>query len=116
MTKQLGALILLACLGGPTSSQAQSYPTRPITLTVTAAAGGVTDVVARAIGQRLSETWGQEVVNQHKGGGAGGGQSGPRRLLAAGGGGRRLHRQSDPLRQGQAALRRGEGLRSDHRH
>jgi tripartite-type tricarboxylate transporter receptor subunit TctC len=70
MTKQLGALILLACLGGTTSSQAQSYPTRPITLTVTAAAGGVTDVVARAIGQRLSETWGQQVVIENKGGGA----------------------------------------------
>ena len=70
MTKQLGALILLACLGGTTSSQAQSYPTRPITLTVTAAAGGVTDVVARAIGQRLSEAWGQQVVIEKKGGGA----------------------------------------------
>ena len=70
MTKQLGALILLACLGGTTSSQAQSYPTRPITLTVTAAAGGVTDVVARAIGQRLSEAWGQQVVIENKGGGA----------------------------------------------
>ena len=70
MTKQIGALILLACLGGTTSSQAQSYPTRPITLTVTAAAGGVTDVVARAIGQRLSEAWGQQVVIENKGGGA----------------------------------------------
>jgi tripartite-type tricarboxylate transporter receptor subunit TctC len=36
---------------------------------VTAAAGGVSDVVARAIGQRLSETWGQQVVIENKGGG-----------------------------------------------
>jgi tripartite-type tricarboxylate transporter receptor subunit TctC len=70
MTKQLGALILLACLAGTTSAQAQAYPTRSITLTVTAAAGGVTDVVARAIGQRFSETWGQQVVIENKGGAA----------------------------------------------
>src|SRR4029450_7358461 len=42
----------------------------PITLTVTAAAGGVTDVVARALGQRLSEAWGQQVVIENKGGAA----------------------------------------------
>src|SRR5882762_11487895 len=70
MTRQLGALILLACLGGTTSAPAESYPTRPITLTVTAAAGGVTDVVARALGQRLSEAWGQQVVIENKGGAA----------------------------------------------
>jgi tripartite-type tricarboxylate transporter receptor subunit TctC len=70
MTKRLGALMLLACLVGTSAAQAQSYPTRPITLTVTAAAGGVTDVVARALGQRLSETWGQQVVIENKGGAA----------------------------------------------
>ena len=42
----------------------------PITIVVTAAAGGVTDVVARAIGQRLSEKWGQQIVIENKGGGA----------------------------------------------
>ena len=43
---------------------------RPITITVTAAPGGVTDVVGRAIGQRLSESWGQQVVIENKGGAA----------------------------------------------
>jgi len=70
MTRPLGAMILLACLAGSTAAQAQSYPTRTITLTVTAAAGGVTDVVARALGQRLSESWGQQVVIENKGGAA----------------------------------------------
>src|SRR5882762_7080844 len=70
MTRQLGALILLACLGGTTSAPAESYPTRTITLTVTAAAGGVTDVVARALGQRLAEAWGQQVVIENRGGAA----------------------------------------------
>jgi len=61
---------LLACLPDPAAAQAQSYPTRTITLTVTAAAGGVTDVVARALGQRLAEAWGQQVVIENKGGAA----------------------------------------------
>src|SRR5262249_16019748 len=58
------------CVAVTSSVQAQSYPTRPITITVTAAAGGVTDVVARAIGQRLSESWGQQGVIENKGGAA----------------------------------------------
>jgi len=64
------AIIALAWLCGAAAAQAQSYPSRPITLTVTAAAGGVTDVVARALGQRLSEAWSQQVVIENKGGAA----------------------------------------------
>src|SRR3981189_2870358 len=70
MTRPFGVLLLLVWVTGPTAAQAQSYPTRPITFTVTAAARGVTDVVARALGQRLSETWGQQVVIENKGGAA----------------------------------------------
>jgi tripartite-type tricarboxylate transporter receptor subunit TctC len=70
MDRRLATLIVLACLTDPTAAQAQSYPTRTITLTVTAAAGGVTDVVARALGQRLAEAWGQQVVIENKGGAA----------------------------------------------
>ncbi len=70
MDRRLATLIVLACLAGPAAAQAQSYPTRTITLTVTAAAGGVTDVVARALGQRLAEAWGQQVVIENKGGAA----------------------------------------------
>lgn len=64
------ALILPACVCAAAAVQAQSYPVRPITITVTAAPGGVTDVVGRAIGQRLSQSWGQQVVIENKGGGA----------------------------------------------
>jgi tripartite-type tricarboxylate transporter receptor subunit TctC len=67
---QFATLFLLAALAGATAAQAQSYPARTITLTVTAAAGGVTDVVARALGQRLAEAWGQQVVIENKGGAA----------------------------------------------
>ena len=70
MTKRLGPLVLLAALAGAPAAQAQSYPARTITLTVTAAAGGVTDVVARALGQRLAQAWGHQVVIENKGGAA----------------------------------------------
>ncbi len=70
MMQSLRALTLLGCIAGATVAQGQSYPTRPVTMTVTAAAGGVTDVMARALGQRLSEIWGQQVVIENKGGGA----------------------------------------------
>ena len=70
MTKLFGALVSLGCLLGATAAQAQSYPSKQITLVVTAAAGGVTDVVARALGQRLAESWGQQVVIENRGGAA----------------------------------------------
>jgi len=63
--------ISLGCLVAATSAQAQTpFPTKTVTIVVTAAAGGVSDVVARGIGQRLSEMWGQQVVIENKGGGA----------------------------------------------
>jgi uncharacterized membrane protein len=58
----LGALVGLVGLCLTTSVPAQSYPTRPVTIVVTAAAGGLTDLVARAVGQQLSEMWGKPVV------------------------------------------------------
>jgi tripartite-type tricarboxylate transporter receptor subunit TctC len=64
------ALILLACVCGTYVARAQPYPSRPITITVTAAPGGVTDVVARAVGQRLAESWGEQVIIENKGGAA----------------------------------------------
>jgi tripartite-type tricarboxylate transporter receptor subunit TctC len=68
----LGAVISLTgvLVAAQAQAQAQTYPSRPITLVVTAAAGGVTDVVARAFGQKLSEDWGQQVIVENKGGAA----------------------------------------------
>ena len=70
MTKSLSVLIPLCCLIAATGAQAQTYPSKTITIVVTAAAGGVSDVVARGIGQRLAEAWGQQVIIENKGGGA----------------------------------------------
>jgi len=63
------ALVILFGVLNGTSAHAQSFPSRPVTIIVTAAPGGVTDVVARAVGQRLSEMWGQPVIVENKGGG-----------------------------------------------
>jgi tripartite-type tricarboxylate transporter receptor subunit TctC len=51
-------------------AQTPPYPARPITMIVTAAVGGVTDVVARALGQELAKAWGQPVVIENRGGAA----------------------------------------------
>jgi tripartite-type tricarboxylate transporter receptor subunit TctC len=67
--KWFGALLLVPCLQGGSFAQS-SYPDRPITLIVTAAPGGVTDVAARAVGQELSKAWGQPVVVENRGGAA----------------------------------------------
>jgi tripartite-type tricarboxylate transporter receptor subunit TctC len=67
--KWFGALLLVPCLHGASLAQS-SYPDRPITLIVTAAPGGVTDVAARAVGQELSKAWGQPVIVENRGGAA----------------------------------------------
>jgi tripartite-type tricarboxylate transporter receptor subunit TctC len=52
-----------------TSSGAQTYPSGPVKLIVPIPAGGITDVMARVIGQRLQEMWGQTVVVENRPGG-----------------------------------------------
>jgi tripartite-type tricarboxylate transporter receptor subunit TctC len=66
MKKLFGALVALQCLAGIAS--AASYPDHPITIYVTAAPGGVTDVVARALGEQMTKDWGQPVVIVNRGG------------------------------------------------
>jgi tripartite-type tricarboxylate transporter receptor subunit TctC len=63
-------VLLLPFLCGASIAQTASYPDRPITLIVTAAAGGVTDVAARAVGQELSKAWSQPVIVENRGGAA----------------------------------------------
>jgi tripartite-type tricarboxylate transporter receptor subunit TctC len=53
------------------AAQAQTYPAKPIHIIVPFAPGGITDVVARALGQRLSEAWKQQVVVENRPTGAG---------------------------------------------
>ena len=61
--------LTLACIGlFAAPAHAQAYPTKPVTIVVTLAAGGAADVIARALAQRLTEEWGQPVVVENKGG------------------------------------------------
>jgi len=70
MTARVCVLLTVGGLLMASSAHAQNYPSKPITLVVTAAAGGVTDVVARAFGQKIAEDWGQQVIVENKGGAA----------------------------------------------
>ena len=48
------------------SARALDYPTRPVRFVVGYPAGGATDILARLIGQRLSERLGQQFVIENK--------------------------------------------------
>jgi len=62
--------ILALSQSGP-SAQAQSWPTRAVTLVVPFAPGGGTDVLGRIVAKRLSETLGQQVIVENVGGAGG---------------------------------------------
>ena len=55
--------VLTACA---VAASAQDFPSKPVTLVVPFAAGGPTDVVARAVGQAMSKQLGQTVVIENK--------------------------------------------------
>jgi tripartite-type tricarboxylate transporter receptor subunit TctC len=55
----------------PHSLWAQTYPTRPVTLTVFVPAGGAPDIVARVVAQSLSQRLGQPIVIENRPGGGG---------------------------------------------
>ena len=71
MANRILAFVITALFANISAAQAQSahtYPARPIRLIVPFPPGGNTDIVARAIGPRLTERWGQQVVIDNRGG------------------------------------------------
>jgi tripartite-type tricarboxylate transporter receptor subunit TctC len=56
------SILAIACGAVALPASAQTYPDKPVRFVVPYAAGGNTDVLARLIGQRLSEKLGQPVV------------------------------------------------------
>src|SRR5689334_7644834 len=70
MTKSLIALALAAvCAIG--AAQAQTYPTRPITVVVPFPAGGPTDAIMRNLGDRMRASLGQPLVVEYVSGASG---------------------------------------------
>src|SRR4051794_26166177 len=65
------ALLLIGWTLLPAGSQAQTYPSRPVTLVVPFAAGGATDAIARILNDSMTQTLGQQVVIETVGGAGG---------------------------------------------
>jgi tripartite-type tricarboxylate transporter receptor subunit TctC len=64
-----GRAVAQAPANAPSNSPSGPWPNRHVRLIVPFAAGGATDVIARVIGNRLSEIWGQQVIVENRSGG-----------------------------------------------
>src|SRR3954468_1882371 len=64
-------IAIVAALGCGSTLHAQNYPSKPVRMVVPFPAGGATDIVGRLIAQKLTESWGQQVVVDNRGGAAG---------------------------------------------
>jgi tripartite-type tricarboxylate transporter receptor subunit TctC len=71
-TRVLRAIgVWLCALGLATLASAQEYPTKQVKIVVPFTAGSATDILARTVGQKLGEMWGQTVVIENRPGAGG---------------------------------------------
>lgn len=69
MRRAVAAAVVLTAvlaLGSASDARAQAYPTHPIRLVVPYPAGGAADILARVIGQKLSERLGEPMVIENR--------------------------------------------------
>jgi tripartite-type tricarboxylate transporter receptor subunit TctC len=76
MTTLFRGLVVLLALVSPAlvdagKARAQDYPNHSVRMIVPFAAGGPTDVIARIVAQKLSESWGQQIYTENVPGGGG---------------------------------------------
>lgn len=65
--RSMFAAALAASLAVPASpAAAQTWPTKPLRIVVPFPAGGTSDVLARLVGQKMTENWGQPVLIENK--------------------------------------------------
>jgi len=63
MADGAGAALAVALLLAPAGAgAAEKFPTKPIRIIVAYTPAGTTDILARAIGQKMTESWGQPVI------------------------------------------------------
>ena len=66
-------LVALCCLiAGLTAANAQTFPSRTVTIVSPYQAGGTNDIIARLLAQKLQEHWGKSVIVENKPGANGG--------------------------------------------
>jgi tripartite-type tricarboxylate transporter receptor subunit TctC len=59
-------LFPLAAILSVSQAQAQSFPTKTVTIVSPYQAGGTSDIIARILAQKLSERWGQNVIIENR--------------------------------------------------
>ncbi len=66
--KRIAALAATALLAATATfpAQAQQFPSKPIRVIVPYAAGGTSDILARQIGPKLTDAWGQPVIVENR--------------------------------------------------
>ncbi|HEV8095068.1 MAG TPA: tripartite tricarboxylate transporter substrate binding protein [Burkholderiales bacterium] len=69
--RQLGRLLIAACVLVAVPAHAQSWPTKPIRLVVPFAPGGSSSIVARTLAAEMEKGLGQPIVVENKPGGGG---------------------------------------------
>ncbi|MBX3665891.1 MAG: tripartite tricarboxylate transporter substrate binding protein [Burkholderiales bacterium] len=71
--KYLYAITLIGCglAGAAFAQSAANYPAKPVRFIAPFPPGGSTDLLARLVAQKLTESWGQQVIVENRGGAAG---------------------------------------------
>src|SRR5256885_12738103 len=64
MTMRLSALLFCICAIAP--AMAQDYPSRPVRILVPYGPGGATDIIARIVAQKLTESMGQTFLVENR--------------------------------------------------